>query len=269
MNKYKGFTLIELLMVIAVVSLLSTIVLGNLNSAREKGRIAALQQFASSLHHSIGDELVGEWKFDSDTLVDTSGWGNDGTHSRGVSLPGDFVDGVMGRSMMFDGTSDFVSTNLIVDLTQVVSVSFWIKSNESTPGSPIYLGSYGGGGVTVESRDDYNFEQFRFRYAGSGAGHVISTGIVNDGDWHHIVWYQKGGQQNDNWGLYVNGKLRAETIIPTDRTQSASFTIGDGTHGEYNGTIDDVCVYKKILTSAQIQKLYAEGLADHPALASK
>ena len=129
--KTKGFTLIELLVVISIISLMSSVVIASLNSARDKGRIAAGQKFGASLHHAIGDELVGEWKFDQDTLVDTSGWGNDGTHSRGVSLPGDFVDGAMGRSMIFDGTSDFVSTSLIVDLTQVASVSFWIKSNES------------------------------------------------------------------------------------------------------------------------------------------
>ncbi len=75
--KTKGFTLIELLVVISIVSLISSIVLSSINSTREKGRIAAGQQFSSSMHHAIGDELIGEWKFENDIAteaVDTSGW---------------------------------------------------------------------------------------------------------------------------------------------------------------------------------------------------
>ena len=93
--KTKGFTLIELLMVIAIVSLLSSIAMGPLQEAREKGRIAAGQKFSSSLHHAIGDELIGEWKFDQDTFDDTSGWENDGTPLGGLGAVDDFVEGVM------------------------------------------------------------------------------------------------------------------------------------------------------------------------------
>ena len=96
-----GFTLIEILMVVAIISLLSSIVIGQLTDAREKGRIAAGQTFSSSLHGAIGDNLVGEWKFDQDNADDTSGWGNDGTLSGGIT----FVDGVMGRAAEFDGNS--------------------------------------------------------------------------------------------------------------------------------------------------------------------
>src|SRR3989344_5438428 len=46
-QKTKGFTLIELLVVISIISLLSSIVLSSVSSARDKARIAAGKQFDS------------------------------------------------------------------------------------------------------------------------------------------------------------------------------------------------------------------------------
>ena len=47
--KKQGFTLIELLVVIAIIGILSSIALVNLNSARKKARVAAIEGSLSSL----------------------------------------------------------------------------------------------------------------------------------------------------------------------------------------------------------------------------
>ena len=76
-----GFTLIELLVVIAIIGILSSVILTNISAVRDKARIAAATRFDSSTLHSIGDQLVGEWLFDTPSLpyLDSSGMGNTGS----------------------------------------------------------------------------------------------------------------------------------------------------------------------------------------------
>lgn len=49
MNSNKGFTLIELLVVVAIIGILSSVVLASLNTARTKGKAAAVQASMTSL----------------------------------------------------------------------------------------------------------------------------------------------------------------------------------------------------------------------------
>ncbi len=49
MNKQRGFTLIELLVVISIITLLSSIVYASLNSARAKGKDAAIKESVNQL----------------------------------------------------------------------------------------------------------------------------------------------------------------------------------------------------------------------------
>lgn len=48
-NKNKGFTLIELLVVVAIIGILSSIVLGSLNSARDKSKDAAIKSTLANI----------------------------------------------------------------------------------------------------------------------------------------------------------------------------------------------------------------------------
>src|SRR3989344_8080791 len=63
-NTRKGFTLIELLVVISIVGMLSSIVLASVQDARQKAIVAGGRQFASSINHVLGADLIGQWNFD-------------------------------------------------------------------------------------------------------------------------------------------------------------------------------------------------------------
>ena len=272
--KTKGFTLIELLVVISIISLLASVVLGSLNDSRDKGRIAAGQKFSSSLHHAIGDELVGEWKFDQDTFVDTSGWGNDGV-SEGALDVGVFVDGVMGRALEFDG-DDAVSVGNNLNITSQTSFTYsvWIKPVDTGLCMPIFGGRVG-------DRDTLTLlanQQIRFRLDDTS---INSINNISWGKWSHVTVsydYNAVDEAMTTIRLYINGNLDKEIVpawhtAPLDYWSNSTRWIGYQSRADYcglffTGTIDDIFVYKKAFTSAQIQKHYTEGLKDHPTLAS-
>ena len=256
-------------MVIAVVSLLSTIVLGSLNDAREKGRIAAGQKFASSLHHSIGDELVGEWKFDQDNADDSSGWGNDGSLEGGLG-GGDFVDDMMGRALEFDGSGYVkIAHSSLFDLDQL-SIELWIKTPVSFGGLYRALVSKQQGAdrdynFYARSSDASRVTDLHFSSARWGSSLFTLPKPYSPDTWHHVAitvdhtglekYYSDGAFLNQHQG--------------TSATANNNYPLWIGAADNYwNGRIDNVRIYSKALTSAEIQKHYAEGLADHPTLAS-
>ena len=53
MKNKKGFTLIELLVVIAIIGILSSVAIVNLNSARDKARMATLESYLKSVMPAI------------------------------------------------------------------------------------------------------------------------------------------------------------------------------------------------------------------------
>ena len=53
MRNQKGFTLVELLVVIAIIGILSTVAVVNLNSARDKAKVAAVQGNLSAVIPAI------------------------------------------------------------------------------------------------------------------------------------------------------------------------------------------------------------------------
>jgi prepilin-type N-terminal cleavage/methylation domain-containing protein len=269
-----GFTLLELLVVIAIIGLLSAVVVASLNSSRTKANIAAGKQLDSTLGRSLGDQLLGTWFFDdcsgaaakdssgnnwTSTIIGSTIWDVDTPYNRGCSIR--FSSG----SYVQIDTN--VGSTFSVQPNTARTFSAWFKSIGTTGTNQTIIWKNGGCvGWDVVLRNTGNvFGTFTTPGCGGSQSYsVTSTGTYNDGNWHQVAI--SVDRINGVLTLYIDGKSIGSTGLDTTSTGSGgSFLVGnDWDFTQYfDGNIDEVRAYGSVLSLAQINRLYQEGVSTH------
>lgn len=306
-NKKKGFTLIELLIVVSIIGLLSSIVIVNVNSARDKARVNKTVAYSQQIYRALGADAVGAWDFNEgsgNVVADMSSNKNNGTLGNGSCSPGSgycpqwaegliFSGGTFGKALSFDGSNDYVA------LTDKDMLSFgngakdypftilaWININDAADTNKAVLSKWNAYGGTQKEyiffrRGEYGLRQLDFMlydYSTLAAIERYSETVQLSG-WQLVgaVYDGRGGSTAaDGMALYLNGNMLSSTAI--NNANYVSMENGNlqlragndsGGYFSFNGIIDEVYLYSKALTSAQIQQHYTEGLGRHQDLAEK
>ncbi len=257
--KTKSFTLIELLVVIVIIGILSGVIIVSVSSSINKANFAKAQAFSNTVQNELLGDLVSEWTFNSPAVSgkteDT--WGNnDGTVYGGATYKTK-ADGVCvyGGCYFFDGTNDYIDcgNGSSLGIADKITISAWVKP--SVLGNRAILSKWGTGSqflfslyenkLTLESPDNV------FYYSNSAP-------IVNEWNFVNITL------DGTNIKHYINGKFdRVQAQQHTLQfAQTSNFLIGSlvGASWWFNGLIDDIRVYSKALSSAQIKQQYVAGL---------
>ena len=141
------------------------------------------------------------------------------------------------------------------------TISLWIKTSTSTAGSTASLISKN---TTAASREGFhlyiesNQIAGQRKDAGSGITTIAPAGpLLNDGAWHHIVFvYTSGGTSE----IYVDGVMvSSSSTIPFTPTSAFPLRIGlnvDSFWGNYVGSMDEVGMWSRALSSAEIDNIY-------------
>ena len=206
--------------------------------------------------------LVGYWPLDETSgtnAPDESGNGNDGTL---VNMEdADWVDGVVGKCLDFDGTNEYVeiadSANL--NPTTEITLEAWIYPKAT--GLKYIIGkgwASPGYNLNIDPQDKAEF-CVKAADAGSQINIAGTTTLLVD-TWYHIV----GTLGSDETArVYVNSvQENSSAWTKGINTSTDTLRIGHlGGQSEYfTGLIDEVRIYSTALTASEIKALY-----DYPA----
>ena len=212
--------------------------------------------------------LIAYWPLDG-ILEDVVG-GNDGVHHGGAPTWVAGHDGTPAGALDFDGVDDYVevmraSPEFPLSSQPQFSVSLWARggpqpdrrvfsegsSASNTPVFNIGTDSSGASGrVDLFVRDNGG---------GTPLPHVLSQRTAFESTtWHHIAWVDDGGSA----ALYVDGVRDGTTFDYTrpnydlNRTSiGAILRATDSFH--FNGAIDDVSVWSRVLGDEEVARLAA------------
>ena len=264
----KAFTLIELLVVISILGILASVVLISMEGAADQAERKKAMEFSHAVRVSLGADLVGEWRFNETAgteAKDSSGYDNHGTLVN-FSDPPDWTDqGVFNNALIFDGINDYVNcgTDPSLTLLDAITMEAWVF-----PTSHLNYPRIVKFGVSESNNQGIHLQLttsdvFRF-YIGDGAVRRYASKQGNLNEWTHLV----GTFDGQNVILYMNGVFvdaSAFSNVTTISYNNSSRYIGTFSSGSspFIGTIDEVCVYNRALSSAEIQQLYVQGAVDH------
>lgn len=202
---------------------------------------------------ALSNGLVGYWKMNeaswngtASEVLDSSGAGNNGASVNGAGVS----TGKFGNGGSMDGVDDYVNipNNASWNNLSSMTYSLWIKPNSTTGTTGIMNARDGGtnGGFDLDNLNG----TLRFATRISGGGSLLASGLVT-GAWQHIVATYNNATKEMR--LYKDGVLIGSGIASTSSGNTAQpLKIGNLT----NMSVDDVRVYNRALSSADVSTLY-------------
>ena len=233
--------------------------------------------FSNSILANIDTKTVcGLWLFDDEgenIERDLSGNGNDGT----IHGKPKWAQGKFGKAIDFDGVDDYVEYGDKETLnmgTSDFSIVAWIKCAKYIP--PDWEGQIVSKLYELAPRHGYllgvrgaldaaNVAKpiFRIGLGTDVSVHLFGTSPINDDIWHHLaVTVNRRGLAI----LYRDGKVESQISIADKVNENEDndqpFRIGRHQQhaGFFQGAIDEVAIFKTVLTLDDINKIMTKGL---------
>ena len=201
--------------------------------------------------------LVGYWKFDEGsgtTAYDSSGNNNHGTLYNGPT----WTQGKVGGALSFDGVDDYVNCGNSTSL-QPTSITFggwlylygWLDKITSYGSHHIFMAE----GYAIATNSSA-WSVWVNDSTGRRSRSISHNNKLNE--WHFVmVTYD---EVSGYMKFYWNGVLRDTFYIsagqPIVYTGSKLLRIGNGSSFDTDGLIDEVRIYNRVLSEAEIRAIY-------------
>lgn len=203
--------------------------------------------------------LVGHWKLDEgsgNTFIDHSGNGNNATIPTPSGIT--WASGKVGQAALFNSTTGaygVVAHNPSIDLTEQLTISAWIRPNAIE--NKGILSKLSGDGYEFRIYTDGKLE-FRINRSTDGTTYKIMSNqnyIADGKTWTHVAVRFNG----TNSTIFINGEEdnSANFNLVKINSNTSDLRIGAvGGGNRWNGGLDDLRLYNKSLTNAEIAALF-------------
>jgi len=156
------------------------------------------------------------------------------------------------RSIKFNGTTDYMDAGKVLDLSPNFTVSAWINPNNTNKTILSKRNSTFSQGYDLSINSAGKAEMSW--YAGVSKKTIVSNAFIPLGKWHHVGVTFDGTTAK----MYIDGVNTISSNlsgIPTATNDSFLIAAADGTTPSsfFNGSIDEVRVWKDDLTEAQFR----------------
>jgi hypothetical protein len=210
----------------------------------------------------FGDaNLVGYWRLEGNSNDSkASNNGTDTSITYGTSY------GKFGQGALFTSASNskIIFGDVLDAGTSAWTVGCWMKTS-----------SHGADTGYLVAKNNFDTVGYFLNVASAKAvfacdtgGNTTSSTSVNDGNWHFIVGTREVSGGNKIMKIYVDGVLDAtgSTVAGQDLQNAQNLALGmqqinsSAYQAPFNGSIDDVFIFNRNLTSTEISNLYNQGL---------
>jgi hypothetical protein len=169
------------------------------------------------------------------------------------------IIGKVGNAVKFSSSSDKQVLEANVDgydANESYTIEFWMKADSNTSSD---------NEVVVRHGDIWigrNNNTLRYSLPGASANNT-NVGTLSTG-WNHVAVVYNVTEEEVK--IYINAQnTKTDTITPTAMTER-SFYIGHyypsgevSTDYAYNGAVDEVAIYRSVLSATEIEEHYAQG----------
>jgi Tfp pilus assembly protein PilE len=202
----------------------------------------------------------------SQALFDASGYDNIGRCypsigwalvACGTTGPTFVSSGKLGKAMSFDGANWHVQISAndeTIKDVYPVTISVWIYPTASQYDKTI-VAKHGLTAIRIADTG-VTATANKINIGRQGCGNWISNATLANNQWSHIVL--TSDSVGDVQALYINGVLDSSGAIPACSLSGISdLFVGWWLWATFQGYIDEVRLYKRVLTAAEVQALYA------------
>jgi parallel beta-helix repeat protein len=229
--------------------------------------------YTTSQNFTTDGNIVSYWYLEEAANNRLDGKGTNNLTAVGSPLPSRSVDAKQGTYSLNlvrannNGLTDTAANQTSLNITGSLTLACWVKFSTITNSGDLICktGANGQRGYRLVFAGGDNPFQFIINTDGTDATQKFTSTATHPsvGVWYHVVGVND--QTAHTLQIYVNGLAdgSATAFTGTMNTTTVNFTVGHESRGidQIDGLMDEVAVFNRALSAAEVATLYSGGLA--------